>query len=460
MNGGEAMRVGAYFYPWYDAAHWASAPIEDEPAFGRYYSANRELIGYQLAMIKAAGIDFVIMQYVSREVWISELVRETCIAISELAPAYGLKISFLIDAIDARPDEKFVNEAGRFVAFSRLAQEIVDTHPLDRFESGPDGRPLMFAFSPAAADARELQRQHRQFFWRHPAYRVAKYWGWKPKNPREKDFGGTRFPRLEIWRRRTLRQVLEPVGIIPFWTESPALRVFGDFAAVCPGYDDRALGRDDEVTPVLSRADGALFREQLEEARAKNARYVLIYSWNEYFERTQIEPTVGEGLKYVNILRAFRGYEPIEAIELPETVCSEFAIESAAPRYSRDLIIEITLGDGGSMAVSIEVRNTGPNDWVASDTVKLGYELYDAKGMAVYNERLGAVSSLGSGENVRLAASISSIDWPGSAERLYIDLVSENKFWFWQRQCPSERDARQTFRIMRTADGVSLKRGA
>jgi hypothetical protein len=64
-------------------------------------------------------------------------------------------------------------------------------------------------------------------------------------------------------------------------------------ATVSPGYDDSLLGRD--TTLVVDRAKGALYDAQWQAAVAAEPDWILVTSWNEFWENTHIEPSARYG---------------------------------------------------------------------------------------------------------------------------------------------------------------------
>jgi hypothetical protein len=69
-----------------------------------------------------------------------------------------------------------------------------------------------------------------------------------------------------------------------------------DAATVSPGYNDSRLGR--ETTLVVDRANGALYDAQWQMAIAAQPDWILVTSWNEFWENTHIEPSVLYGRRY------------------------------------------------------------------------------------------------------------------------------------------------------------------
>jgi hypothetical protein len=88
----------------------------------------------------------------------------------------------------------------------------------------------------------------------------------------------------------------------PFWAPTPQPLANG-LVPVIPGYTDAALGRAQSM--VHERNNGQMYREQWQRALALHPEVILVYSWNEYFERTAIEPTATWGDRYLRMTACF-----------------------------------------------------------------------------------------------------------------------------------------------------------
>lgn len=75
-----------------------------------------------------------------------------------------------------------------------------------------------------------------------------------------------------------------------------------------PGFKDfyKEGGWGDNITPVDYR-DGQEFRDQLAVADSKKVPMLQLVTWNDFGEGTQIEPTVEDGYKYLEIVQKFSG---------------------------------------------------------------------------------------------------------------------------------------------------------
>lgn len=73
---------------------------------------------------------------------------------------------------------------------------------------------------------------------------------------------------------------------------------------VIPGYDDSKLGRPDP-RPITERYNGETCKILFEEAVAANPDWILITSWNEWHEGSEIEPSVQYGNRALKVVTAF-----------------------------------------------------------------------------------------------------------------------------------------------------------
>jgi hypothetical protein len=72
-----------------------------------------------------------------------------------------------------------------------------------------------------------------------------------------------------------------------------------------PGYDDSRLDRT--TTYVVDRANGSLYEAEWRAAVAAQPDWVLVTSWNEFWENTHIEPSRLHGRRYANRTRSWSG---------------------------------------------------------------------------------------------------------------------------------------------------------
>ena len=76
-------------------------------------------------------------------------------------------------------------------------------------------------------------------------------------------------------------------------------------ATVMPGYDDSRIRGGGHV--VRDRANGDYYRRAWQTAIDRNAQAVIITSWNEWYEGSQIEPSQRYGNLYLDLTRDYAG---------------------------------------------------------------------------------------------------------------------------------------------------------
>lgn len=90
-----------------------------------------------------------------------------------------------------------------------------------------------------------------------------------------------------------------------YWTASIqayySSRIFA--ATVVPGYDDRII-RDPGIH--VPREDGAFYASRWSIATANAPHWILITSWNEWHEGTEIEPSLEYGFAYLDSTKVYR----------------------------------------------------------------------------------------------------------------------------------------------------------
>ncbi|PWR72916.1 glycoside hydrolase family 99-like domain-containing protein [Methanospirillum stamsii] len=82
--------IGAHYYPWYGklaniiigGGNWDSGTAHT-PILGKYSSDNEEVIREHVRMAKSAGIDFFILEWTGPGLWEDKIIRKHCIPVFE-----------------------------------------------------------------------------------------------------------------------------------------------------------------------------------------------------------------------------------------------------------------------------------------------------------------------------------------------------------------------------------------
>jgi hypothetical protein len=261
----------AYYYGWWEPERLQQGPMQplDLPVPGaRQIGDDRQLMARHIAAAQAAGIDGFIA---NRLVDMATLL--------ELGQASGFRASYQLDGNG--------DIAAQMAAFYAYAD-----HPaLVR----ADGRAVLFFWQ---------ARTHSNAYWSalrasvDPDRRVL----WLADGD---DFS---FPAGDAWDGISPYAIAwspNPTRQLPAWGAKARLQMPGKLYVppVSPGCDDSGTRA---ATCVQPRADGAYYQAALAGAAASDPAWaVVICSWNEWLENTQIEPSVQEGDLYLRITQEF-----------------------------------------------------------------------------------------------------------------------------------------------------------
>ena len=265
--------VGVHYFMWYQNREggWGNganvAQPGMKPTIGWYSSNNPIVIDSQLAQMSAAGFDFVIVHvnaespegWANAHTFFDRLVR------------YKLRAAIILDGL-------YTRQATQKATWVAKANAEFAGHPNYLFS---DGKPLIMLYS-ATPDFAISGVALRNVYW------TENY------GPGTNSFNASRVLYPRDW---------------PFWAPTPQPVVNG-VVPVIPGYVDTHLGR--ERSMEYPRVSGQMYGEQWRRALALRPEVILVYSWNEYFEQTAIEPTEMWGDQYLKwtacyIAHAHRG---------------------------------------------------------------------------------------------------------------------------------------------------------
>ena len=88
----------------------------------------------------------------------------------------------------------------------------------------------------------------------------------------------------------------------PAWVKTAGSKIA--CVTIIPGYDDHKLGRK-EPRPITARHNGDTYRAMWDQAMAANPDWVLVTSFNEWHEGSEIEPSVEDGDLYLRLTKQY-----------------------------------------------------------------------------------------------------------------------------------------------------------
>jgi hypothetical protein len=217
----------------------------------------------------------------------------------DAAQKHGLKISVYYETVP-NPAAPNAEDAVRDISY--LVKQY-GSHPA---WLKVDGRPVLFVYSRAIAQLKldGWRQVISEFNARNPPGAVfigdqispaaaQVFDGIHTYNPTGQTKGMSP-AQIHDWAQKTFPQWIATAG---------ADRIA--CVTIIPGYDDSVQPSRKPPRPITERYDGETYRAMWQEATAANPDWVLITSWNEWHEGSEIEPSVELGDKYLKLTKQF-----------------------------------------------------------------------------------------------------------------------------------------------------------
>ncbi len=134
---------------------------------------------------------------------------------------------------------------------------------------------------------------------------------------------------------------------------SKAVKSFGKIwvATVCPGYDDRKIRSPGSF---VDRENGAYYTRTWEAALASDPNIIIICTWNEWHEGTEVEPSREYGFRYLEITKRYAEIFKRTRIE----VYGEPLLSPELEKRDSDVILKVRNdGDGDAVAINTILRD-------------------------------------------------------------------------------------------------------
>ena len=264
-------KVGLFYYVWYEGGlgngHWNSSQgwtVVDTPLLGFYNSSDPSLIRQHLKWFEELGVDFLIISW-----WGSNTLQGYEFADTTTRLVFDLinetnspiKITLMVEDF---------NQSGTY-DFTAIYDYIYDSYATRYVNEFFDlnGKPLVCWWNSDMTNTSESRQRignDSRFAARiigHHDY--VDWYAWRPCSVDEEDY---------------------PITL-------PKLSKDG-FTCIEPRYDDSHIGRSSTFDDDYS--EGVYDRQWTWALKqGSNLSIIAIYSWNEYHERSQIEPHIANG---------------------------------------------------------------------------------------------------------------------------------------------------------------------
>ena len=306
--------VGAYYYPWYEVDRWTREPVTHTPALGWYSSDDPKIAAAHVEQAREAGLDFFVVSWLSLDGREGRNFARTLLPACERAGfrfallyetplALGLPAGKPIDLETVLPDG--VKAADRFVEhFDQIAAAYL-AHPQQLRLAG---RPVIVIYlvrdlvnaGPALTTVRERLRRRGI-----EPHLVADAVYWAPPERLDWKLLGDHFQAVTAYNMYFRPDFLAAVRG-QFAAADRAARAHGLrlVPTAMPGYDDTPLRGMERVT--INRRRGQFYRDSWQVAAefvGPDQPLLLVTSFNEWHEGTEIEPSTEFGEAYLRLTK-------------------------------------------------------------------------------------------------------------------------------------------------------------
>lgn len=292
----ERLVLGFYF-PWYERETWSDPQMLGRPL--RAYStddAGDVLEGMRDAA--RAGLDGVIVSFQGKDTGGGWNHRRMLLVL-QAARQTGLRVSVQIETLAAHlPDRPGPPHGDTLTAWLTDIVDLYGSHPA---YLRVDGRPAVFVYVwPVVSDDTWLQVLTRVRAGGRPLFVLADTTNTAALRLADAvyTFSGTLFsPDIRAFtRQQSLAARTYHLGA----PDRGGQRL--GIATVTPGYDETRL-RDRPERRVVDRQGGSFYQSQWVAATNGGADWVLVMTWNEWWENTHIEPSQEFGEDYLRRTR-------------------------------------------------------------------------------------------------------------------------------------------------------------
>ncbi|MEM2998506.1 MAG: PKD domain-containing protein [Thermoproteota archaeon] len=405
--------VLAFYYPWYGTAHGASgrwfhwegvtensiANTAHYPLLGIYDSQDERLIESHILMAKYAGIDGFVVSWWGPDSFEDQSLER----IIRVAEIYDFKITIYYESY--RPRKPLTSVTDIVYELSYAIREYTGSSAFFKV----NGRPVIFIYNIEAHDRspgfwlqvrRDLEEKVGPVCLigdlRDPSYLYV-FDGFHTYI----ELNSSSMRELYAFYRNYMR-----IGLVGLnFSEAVDKIKAGDcvnlqekalFYTVIPGFDNREIG---EPGLFVDRGGGATYERFWCDALEMNAKCVLITSWNELHEGTEIEPTREYGLVFLNMTRNYTSKLKQRSIEEPPL--PSLNLSASFYRGSNELSIKL-FNEGEGAAIAVRVQILLPTGIIARFTD--AYRQPSGSGVKV-----AVIPLLKSGEDYRLTLKVENV---------------------------------------------------
>lgn len=312
--GARKPQIGAYYYDWYASEKWRREPAPDMPMLGPYDSGNPAVAQRHVGWALRAGLDFFVVSWMGPDTAADRNLREALLP--QMYPR-GVRLALLYETALAlglpagRPLDFDVElAAGRHVGdvfvehFDYLADRYL-MHP-DYLRLGKKPVIVVYLVRDMVHAAPYIRRVRQRLRERGiDPFLVADTVFWNSPDTLDWPMLEESFQALTAYNMYFRPGFLEQVRRqFEATAEVARKHGLGLVPNVMPGYDDTLLRGADR--PVLGREDGKFYEQGWAIAApllSPQQPFLLITTFNEWHEGTEIEPSTRYGETYLDLTK-------------------------------------------------------------------------------------------------------------------------------------------------------------
>ncbi|WP_196598422.1 glycoside hydrolase family 99-like domain-containing protein [Pectinatus frisingensis] len=310
--------LGAYYYPWYNKDQWNNIKHTDTPQMGLYNSSDDEQIKRQVDEAQKANINFFLYSWAGVDTLSDKLLKTKLLydlknTNMNFAILYESYMSFQLPA--GKPlDFDATNKNGDKVGdvFVKDMRYLAETYFSNKHYQKINNEPIVFIYLVRDfKNSDEYLTKANKYFKEKgiKVYLIADLVYWQAGNSMDWNMLGNNYSAITGYNMygddRNSNGYLQDVDSKYNEFQSAANKVGLHFVPnVQPGYDDRNLRG--AKRPFIKRDDGDFYKKYWDidlKYIDKSAPIMLLTSFNEWHEGTEIEPSNEYNNKYIELTR-------------------------------------------------------------------------------------------------------------------------------------------------------------